>query len=347
MTESRLLNLLKGKNVVYITVKNEDYIRTSQIKWILTENAKKFRIYSSEKGNPLTRAIDIRKKLRSISFEGVDVVIAGFLPQFIWKDLIKHTLGTGIIVIAEMFLSLYDTVVLDRRLVWKRGIIAHICKRLDRKVVKEADYIITDTKADADYFANDFGTGKDREKFETLYLEADLGDYISANSVLNKNEDDVNKTVLYFGTGLPLQGTDYVAKAFNVLAEEYGYNCIYIGGLNNMSRNLKRKLLFCKDRAVRCGKGSITYYKWLGQKELYEKIENASVCLAGHFDPDIDKADRTIPGKAMIYEALGKTMILGDTKANKEIFEPDDKHIFVPRGDSKSIVEAVMNEVDR
>ena len=345
MTESRLLNLLKGKNVVYITVKNEDYIRTSQIKWILTENAKKFRIYSSEKGNPLTRTIDIRKKLRSVSFEGVDVVIAGFLPQLIWKDLTRCTLGTGTIVIAEMFLSLYDTVVLDRKLAWKKGIIAHICKQLDRKVVKEADYIITDTKADADYFANEFGTGKDREKFETLYLEADLGDYISANVVLDKNEDENSKTILYFGTGLPLQGTNHVAKAFNMLAEEYGYNCIYIGGLNNMSRNLKRKLLFCKDRAVRCGKGSITYYKWLGQKELFENIANASVCLAGHFDPNIDKADRTIPGKAMIYEALGKTMILGDTKANREIFEPDDKHIFVPRGDSERIVESAIKAI--
>ncbi|WP_026654808.1 glycosyltransferase [Butyrivibrio sp. AE3003] len=345
MTESRLLNLLKGKNVVYITVKNEDYIRTSQIKWILTENARKFRIYSSEKGNPLTRAIDIRKKLRSISFEGVDIVIAGFLPQLIWKDLVKHTLGSGIIVIAEMFISLYDTVVLDRRLVWKRGIIAHICKRFDCTVVKETDYIITDTKADADFFAKEFGTGKDREKFETLYLEADLGDYISTNVVLDKNEDENSKIVLYFGTGLPLQGTDYVAKAFNVLAEEYGCNCIYIGGLNNMSRNLKRKLLSCKDRAVRCGKGCITFYEWLDQKKLYKKIESASVCLAGHFDPGIDKADRTIPGKAMIYEALGKTMILGDTKANKEIFEADDKHIFVPRGNSERIVEAVRKAI--
>ena len=345
MTESRLLNLLKGKNVVYITVKNEDYIRTSQIKWILTENAKKFRIYSSEKGNPLTRTIDIRKKLRSISFEGVDVVIAGFLPQLIWKDLIKRSLGTGIIVIAEMFLSLYDTVVLDRKLVWKRGIISHICKRFDRTVVKEADYIITDTKADADFFAKEFGTEKDREKFETLYLEADLGDCISANVVLDKNEDENSKTILYFGTGLPLQGTYYVAEAFNVLSEEYGYSCIYIGGLSNMSRNHKIRLLSCKDRAIRCGKGSIIYYKWLEQKELYEKIENASVCLAGHFEPYIDKADRTIPGKAMIYEALGKTMILGDTKANREIFEPDDKHIFVPRGDSERIVESVVKAI--
>ena len=66
-------------------------------------------------------------------------------------------------------------------------------------------------------------------------------------------------------------------------------------------------------------------------------------CLAGHFEPEIDKADRTIPGKAIIYEALGKTMILGDTKANRELFKADDKHIFVPRGNFQRIVEAVIN----
>ena len=341
MTESRLLNLLKGKNVVYITVKNENYIRTKQIKRILSENAGSFAVYSSEKGNPISRALDIRKRLRDISFEGVDVVIVGFLPQLIWKNVTDRVSGNSdVVLVAEMFLSVFDTVVLDRKLVWKSGIIAYICKKLDKRVVKEADLVITDTNADAEYFSKEFGAGKD--KFETLYLQADL-DGILDDEPINNEKRAESKAVLYFGTGLPLQGTEYVARAFDVLTEEYGYKCTYIGGLKGMSRNMRKTLLSCENRAVKRGKGCMVYHKWLGQNELYRQISEADVCLAGHFEPDIDKADRTIPGKAMIYEAFGKSIILGDTKANRELFKSDDKHIFVPRGDFQKIVDAVIN----
>ena len=340
MTESRFLNLLNGKNVVYITVKNEDYIRTKQIKSILSENAGNFAVCSSEKGNPISRALDIRKKLRDISFEGVDVMIVGFLPQLIWRNITDRVAGNSdITLVAEMFLSVFDTVVMDRKLVWKSGIIAHLCRNLDKRVVKEADLVITDTNADAEYFSKEFGADKD--KFETLYLQADLEDL--GDKPIDKKKSVEPKSVLYFGTGLPLQGTEYVAQAFKILAEEYGYKCTYIGGLKGMSRDMKRTLISCENRLVSKGKGCTVYHKWLDQKELYRHISEAAVCLAGHFDPGIDKADRTIPGKAMIYEALGKRMILGDTKANREIFRPDDRHIFVPRGDSGSIVDAVIN----
>ena len=110
-----------------------------------------------------------------------------------------------------------------------------------------------------------------------------------------------------------------------------------------MSRDMRKTLLSCENRLVNKGKGCMVYHKWLDPKELYKQISSTAVCLAGHFEPEIDKADRTIPGKAIIYEALGKTMILGDTKANRELFKADDKHIFVPRGNFQRIVEAVIN----
>ena len=103
MTESRLLNLLKGKNVAYITVKNEDYIRTKQIEQILSENAGSFVVYSSEKGNPISRALDIRRKLREMSFEGVDVVIVGFLPQLIWRSVTDKVSGNSdVVLVADL-----------------------------------------------------------------------------------------------------------------------------------------------------------------------------------------------------------------------------------------------------
>lgn len=37
--------------------------------------------------------------------------------------------------------------------------------------------------------------------------------------------------------------------------------------------------------------------EWLSQQELADEIAGADLCLAGHFNADIDKAKRTIPGR--------------------------------------------------
>ena len=331
MTESSFQNLVKGKNVVYITVKNRDYIRVSQIERILGKSAASYNVYASEKGNPLTRALDLGRRVKEIDLAGVDVIIVGFLPQLIWKDIMKVARGQmrdagggdksfekkSPYLVADFFLSLYDTVVLDRKLIASSNPLAGVLRKMDKRALCSADLVLTDTAADADFFAVEYGV--DRSKFEVLYLEADAEILKSADS-----GEVIPKTVLYFGTGLPLQGTDIVIEALRTLAGEYGYNCTYIGGLKGPTR------------------ADIKHYKWLPQNDLYSMISKSSVCLAGHFNPGIDKANRTIPGKAFIYEALGKPMVLGDTVANHEVFKEDSRHKFVPRGDVQSIVQAVI-----
>lgn len=376
MMESRLKKQITRKNVVYITVKNRDYIRTRQIERILKEYTSSFDIYSSEKGNPLSRMLDLRKRVRDICFEKYDIVIVGFLPQLIWGSIKKclylkyKNNHFGIdnkkdyhfpidnpgrpFIIAEMFLSLFDTVVLDRKLFWKYGVVSDWCRSLDRKVLKDADLVLTDTKADADFFAREFTA--DRQKMEVLYLEADIQNeeiaeaenaHDTSKSVVHSSK--CPKTIIYFGTGLPLQGTDVVVKAYQLLnrqEESFGsivsgendkystkeaFNLVYIGGTDHFSRRQRR---FIKSDAVE-------YHKWLPEPELLSKIKAADICLAGHFNASIDKADRTIPGKAFIYEALHKQMILGDTRANREIFTQDENHIFVDRGNAEALAKCI------
>ena len=47
-------------------------------------------------------------------------------------------------------------------------------------------------------------------------------------------------------------------------------------------------------------------FDWLPQEKLAEYIDMADLCLAGHFNAAVEKASRTIPGKAYIYQAMGK-----------------------------------------
>ncbi len=390
MMESRFRKLITGKNVIYITVKNAEYIRTRQIEKILRESAGSFEIYPSEKNNPLSRMCDLKRRIRGISFEKYDVVIAGFLPQLIWgsiekkvaskkKALLKKKLSLnkaignyvnhsdGPKIVAEMFLSFYDTVVLDRKLVWKHGILSALCRMIDRKVILGADLVLTDTKADADYFTKEFGG--DRQKLEVLYLEAEIRDIDNAYYAEENNPavpvhnsecaGGSPRTILYFGTGLSLQGTDVVARAYQILHkqdEDYGriasdehsecggnsehsdnefLKLIYIGGTDHMTKSQRS---FIQSSAVE-------YHKWLSETELLSKIGEADICLAGHFNASIDKADRTIPGKAFIYEALHKKMILGDTRANHELFVQDREHIFVDRGNAEALAKCIRKSL--
>lgn len=328
MTESRLQTLIRGRNVVFITVKNKDYIRVVQLSNLLDKYAGSYRVVASEKKNPIARALDLNKKIRKMDFSDTDVVLAGFLPQLIWGSLKRRTLrySEHIVYCADFFLSLYDTVVLDRKYVSQSKVAAKILKKMDKKVLDEAELVITDTKADAEFFAKEYEIND--SKFEVLYLWAD-GIMPQIKSVGIKE----GKTkVIYFGTGLPLQGTDIVLKAFNELSENEEFECTYVGSTKEIPLdvvdNVRKHY-------------NVNIISWMDQDKLLEMINRFDICLAGHFNPDIDKADRTIPGKAFIYEALNKTMILGDTRANREIFKEDERHFFVKRGDVKVLVECV------
>ena len=344
MTESSFQNLVKGKNVVYITVKNRDYIRVSQIERILGKSAASYKVYASEKGNPLTRALDLRRRVKEIDLAATDVVIVGFLPQLIWKDIMKVARGQmrgaggedksfekkAPYLVADFFLSLYDTVVLDRKLIRTTNPLTGILRRMDKRVLAGADLVMTDTKANADFLAKEYDINPD--KFETLYLEADKRIYDAKFFSPERKKAGVKESeanVLYFGTGLPLQGTDIILKAFSLIAAK-GKNitCTFIGSTKGIPKPVVDVARLYSD---------IEIINWLPQEELANHIRMADLCVAGHFNKDIDKADRTIPGKAIIYEAMEKKMILGDTKANRELFAEDERHIFVQRGDAMEL----------
>ena len=58
------------------------------------------------------------------------------------------------------------------------------------------------------------------------------------------------------------------------------------------------------------------------------------------------KAKRTIPGKAYIYEAMKKPMILGDNLATHELYSEDNMHYFVEMGNAEALTQKII-EIER
>ncbi len=317
-----LESLIKGKKVLFITTKNTDYIRNSQEIRLMKYNAELTDMIYSGRKQYVCRIIDVWIKLCLYDMKKIDVVFVGFAPQlvlpfFYWKLKSKLT-------IIDFFISVYDTLVHDRKIFKDKGIVARLCHWLDSITLKKADYVITDTNADAKYFIREFKSNAD--KFETLYLEADLSIYYPREQ--HKRDDLVNKfVVLYFGSILPLQGVEVVLDTVKLLKDREDIYFQIIGPISNKySKPIQ---------------DNVEYIDWLRQEELADYIANADLCLAGHFNGEIDKARRTIPGKAYIYEAMKKKIIFGDNLANHELFFEDEYHRFVEMGNVRELSKLI------
>ena len=135
-------------------------------------------------------------------------------------------------------------------------------------------------------------------------------------------------TVLYFGSILPLQGIDVVLGAIDRLKDRADMYFYIIGPIG--------------DKYEKPFSENIEYISWLSQEELAKYIAMSDLCLAGHFNKNIEKAKRTIPGKAYIYDAMEKPMVLGDNEATRELYDENRKGIyFVKMGDSKLLAECI------
>ena len=332
-----LNDLVKGKRVLFITTRNIDYIRNSQEKNLLEKNAESVEfIYSTKHSYPL-RLLDIYgnivyEKVKGLFHKGkiydCNIVFIGFAPQLVLPVFKSFFHEKNIII--DFFISVYDTMICDRQKFRDGGVIAKICKFFDEITLRFSDYVITDTKAQADFFIKELGAVS--EKIETIYLEADEKIYYPRTQV--KSDELKDKfVVLYFGSILPLQGVDVVLETIRKLK---GRDDIFFDIIGPIPQSLQKPI-----------QSNVRYTDWLSQEELAERIASADLCLAGHFNGSIAKADRTIPGKAYIYEAMKKKMILGNSSANRELFREDAMHGFVTMGDSDEMCRLLPEYINK
>lgn len=229
----------------------------------------------------------------------------------------------------DFFISLYDTLCFDRKIFRPSGAAGRFFHYLDKVTISRADLIVCDTAAHGKYFVSEFNISSD--KLYPLYLEADPFVYhpVSQDKPAHLRDKYI---ILYFGSVLPLQGIDVVLKAMSLLKANNNLFFYFIGPVKG------------KDLQAICPHSdNIVYIDWLPQKQLAEHISQADLCLAGHFNGDIDKARRTIPGKAFIYAAMKKPMILGDNPANHELFHQDTNVAFVEMGNAKALASAILS----
>lgn len=316
-------DLINNKNILFISTKNLDYIRNVQEIELIKHMSSSYTIIGSNSKSYIKRLIKIFFKIISTSCKKYDVIFIGFAPQlilplFYWKFKKKY-------IIIDFFISLYDTFVFDRKKICKDSNLAKFIKFVDRKTICCANHVVVDTNEHGKYFIEEFSVS--RKCIETIYLQADKNIFYPRNH--SSNVTNKKFTVLYFGSILPLQGVDIILKAIEILNDRHDINFIIIGPLGD-----KYKII---------NNCHTTYYHWVSQDNLAELISESDLCLAGHFNKSIPKANRTIPGKAYIYKSMEKPMILGENPANRELFSDDERtNFFVEMGDPKALANKII-----
>jgi len=320
-----ITTLLYNKHTLFITTKNLDYIRNAQEIKLISDHAQSCTVIGSESKSYPLRLLTVYLKLIFMSAAKFDVIFVGFAPQlvlplFYLKFRKKY-------IIEDFFISMYDTLCCDRQKVKPESILGRFLHATDKLALSYADLIICDTNAHGQYFSREFQVPESR--LYTLYLEADSQIYTNASSS-RPNHLNNKFIVLYFGSVLPLQGIDVVLQTMTLLKDDPDIFFYFIGPIKDP------ELLKNKPES-----SNIVYIDWLPQKELTQYISQADLCLAGHFHASIEKAKRTIPGKAYIYKAMKKPMILGDNPANHELFTNDPDAIFVEMGNPQKLAQTI------
>ena len=326
--DRKMNRLINNQKVLFITTKNLDYIRNTQEISMLRQQALRCDVIGSGHKGYIRRLWHVYSTLLVTHMSQYDTVFIGFAPQLIlpfWGWKFKK-----VSIVIDFFISMYDTLCCDRRKIKEKSLLGRILHGLDKITLKKADAVICDTKAHGMYFHEEFGTKKD--KIFTMYLQADTSIYYPRNLERPKALNG-KFVILYFGSVLPLQGVDVVFKAMNRLRNYDNLSFFFIGHIEGKELNALRPI-----------SSNIKYIDWLPQEKLAEYIDMADLCLAGHFCKSIQKAHRTIPGKAYIYQAMNKPMILGDSPANHELFRECEMITFVEMGNERALADAIIQQ---
>jgi glycosyltransferase involved in cell wall biosynthesis len=241
----------------------------------------------------------------------------GFTWLLSWLG--RKRIGEHLVI--DAFISIYDTVVIDRKILEADGVIARILFRLERRALKCADTVIVDTPQNAQYYADLFHLPTDL--FHSCPLSTDESPLRRLKAVTPTEHIEV----LFVGTMVPLQGIATVVEAARLLEQQSLIKFTIIGdgqdtdSLQNLPPNLNWRS------------------SWCSTGEMAEAIAKADICL-GIFG-ETAKTQRVIPYKVYAYCRIGRATITAASPAMRAIMQEGNELTLVRPGDAQQLANAI------
>jgi glycosyltransferase involved in cell wall biosynthesis len=222
--------------------------------------------------------------------------------------------------VLDVFISLHDTVIVDRGLRAPRSVVAFATRALDMLACWSVRSVVVDTPEHAEFFAR--FTHRGRSHFAVLWVGAQEDRFVTADDP----GDDA--PILWYLTYIPLHGFETVARAAaQLMADGRIFRLVGDGQQRQAAERLARDL----------GLTNVEFVAPVPEADLPDEIAHASICL-GVFGTS-DKAARVVPNKVFQCAASGRAVVTAATPAVINAF--GDALVTVPVGDPTALADAV------
>ncbi len=199
---------------------------------------------------------------------------------------------------------------------------------LDKIPFSACDVLLSDTNCHKEYFSRQFRIPL--TKIHVLPIGVDTDSFYQNNERITKSTDGIFK-VGFYGSFVPLQGTDKIMMTAHELAAHQDIKFEIIGGgyrLPQAKRLVKKWNLI-----------NVNFQGVLKYDQLNEQINQFDICL-GIFG-DSDKANFVIPNKIYHYASVGKCVLTKESAGIREIFT-DNENIVLCSSDPVMIAKAII-----
>jgi glycosyltransferase involved in cell wall biosynthesis len=233
----------------------------------------------------------------------------------------------------DAFISLYDTVVCDRRLIKADSLLAKLLFLVEKKAFSSATTVLVDTPENAQYYSELFQLPLDR--FFSMPLS--IPPLMRVKTPAETEVADRLKCV-FVGTFVPLQGVATIVDAIRFLGVESGIDFVFVGDGQDAG---------CLQDYIESSKASnVTWHRGHFPTEfVVEQIVSADLCL-GVFG-EAPKTQRVLPYKIYYYLALAMPVLTASTTATERIGNEcrvrgnASPFAVVPAGDAHSLAEVL------
>lgn len=284
----------QNSRILFVALRERDYVRNALAIRALQELGWEVDVYCArEKRYPLRIAVALAHLLtllpRRRDYKAIYLGFLGHplaLALRIWKRQP---------IVFDAFVSIFDTICLDRRLVNPSSIIGRLALFLDRFSCRLADAVIVDTQQHANFFESVLNVPRTK-----LFVVP-----VGADSVFYKRRETLHPAspvfrVFYYSSNLPVHGLQVVLDAAAILEKEPVV--FRIAGVDPSQPGSPKS-------------NNVEFIGWQKQSELAHEIWLSDLCLAGHFSSS-PKATRTVPGKAYQFLSMGKPTVFSALPAN-------------------------------
>lgn len=258
-----------------------------------------------------------------------DVVLIGYLGLFDVLFLWPFVRIRRSVLVWDVFLSLYNTVVEDRKMIGQYNPAAIALWIMEWLALRMVDLALMDTQAHADYLRTTYNCTPDKITSVLVGVEPEKFD-LNAMGLEVINQNIKPKQILFYGQFIPLHGIETVIQAAK-LTENDDIEWLIIGK-GQESAKIQTLIDKLNPTNLRC-------IEWVNYNDLIKYLANCHIAL-GIFGTT-DKAKRVIPNKVFQILMAGRPLITGDTAAIRELLQNDGNIHLIPLASPNALVEAV------